>query len=304
MGEQSGFVAVGVDAGGSGTRAGVSRAGAFVRSADGPAANASSAGVAAAAGVIVATIREALAGERPDAIVVGAAGAGRDAVAHSLEDAIGAAFRPALVSVGDDARIALRGAIPDGPGIVLVAGTGSIAYAEHGDRRVHVGGLGYLAGDEGSAFAIGMAAVRAYGRVLDGRARDDETTALVAGALAAPNRDAYLAALYDRPLVPATIAALAPSIIAFAGTGNRVATKIVQQAALELGDLVKAVAKLADLTDASPAVALTGGLFAENSLLSYLVETRLVGDLPGATILRGGDGAVTGALRLAERAGA
>jgi glucosamine kinase len=293
-------IAVGVDAGGTSTRVAVSRAATLVGRADGPGANASVIGVGDAADAIVQTIRRALAHERPDAIVIGAAGAGRAAIARTLEDMIGSAFDGARVVVGDDAAIALRAAIPAGPGIVLVAGTGSVAYAEHGDRHARIGGLGYLAGDEGSAYAIGMAAVRQYGRVLDGRARADETADLVARALAAPDRDAYLSALYDGPPATATIAALAPAIIALAGQGNRIATKIVQQAGSELGDLVKAAARAVDLTDTSPAVALQGGLFGENSLLSFLVETRVIGDLPGAAVVRGGDGGETGALRIAE----
>ena len=52
---------------------------------------------------------------------------------------------------------------------------------------------------------VGMAAVRLYGRVLDGRAKADETTDLVARTLDAPDRDAYLNAVYDAPLVPATL---------------------------------------------------------------------------------------------------
>lgn len=231
---------------------------------------------------------------------MGAAGAGRPGVAARLAGLIGGAYPECRVSIGDDAGIALRAAIPNGPGIVLIAGTGSIAYAEHGERRARVGGLGYLAGDEGSAFAIGMAAVRLYGRVLDGRAKADETTELVARMLGAHDRDAYLGALYDAPLVPATIAALAAGIVAFAGEGNRASTKIVQQAGSDLADLLKSAARGADLIESSPAVAITGGLFAENSLLSFLLESRIIVDLPGASILRGGDGAVIGALRLAE----
>jgi N-acetylglucosamine kinase-like BadF-type ATPase len=148
-----------------------------------------------------------------------------------------------------------------------------------------------------------MAAVRAYGRVLDGRGRADETTDLVARALRATDRDAYLAALYDAPLVPAAIAALAPSIVAFAGKGNRVAGKIVQQAALDLGDLVKSAATQARLVDASPAIALCGGLVAENSMLTFLLETRIVGDLPGASIVRGSN-PLDGAVRIAQALGA
>lgn len=293
-------VAVGVDAGGTTTRAAVSENGAAAGTAEGPGANATTLGVDDAADAIVTVVRKALAHRRPAAIVIGAAGAGRAGVAGTLETLIGSAFADCRVVAGDDAAIALRAAIPQGPGIVLVAGTGSIAYAENGERRSRVGGLGFLAGDEGSAFAIGMAAVRLYGRVLDGRARADETTESVARALAAPDRDAYIEALYDAPLVPATIAALAPGIIALAGAGNRVATKIVQQAATDLGDLIRNAAKAVDLTDASPSVALAGGLFAENSLLSYVLELRIINELPGASILRGGDGAAMGALRLAE----
>jgi N-acetylglucosamine kinase-like BadF-type ATPase len=297
-------IAVGVDAGGTTTRAVVSENGERAGVASGEGANVTTLGVDDAADVILGVVRKALVHRKPGAIVVGAAGAGRAHTAKALQMLIVSAYPGARVSVGDDAAIALRAAVPAGPGIVLIAGTGSIAYAENGNRRARVGGLGYLAGDEGSAFAIGMAAVRLYGRVLDGRQRPDETTDLVARALAAPDRDAYIAALYDAPLVPAAIAALAPSIVAFAGKGNRTATKIVQTAGSDLGDLLKSAAKAVDLLEASPPVVLAGGLFAENTLLSFLLETRIVGDLPGALVVRGGDGAEIGALRLAESSAA
>ena len=296
----SDVVAVGGDAGGPATRAVVSANGARSGEAEGPGGNPTTLGVDDAADAILSVARKALQHRRPSAIVVGAAGAGRRGVAASLEALIGSAFPECRISIGDDAGIALRAAIPAGPGIVLIAGTGSIAYAENGERRALVGGLGYLAGDEGSAFAIGMAAVRLYGRVLDGRGKADETTELVARSLGARDRDAYLGALYDAPLVPATIAALASSIVALAGEGNRASTKIVQQAGSDLADLLKSAARAADLVEASPSVALAGGLLAENSLLSFLLESRIIVDVPGASILRGGDGAAVGALRLAE----
>ena len=300
MSERQSGVAVGVDAGGSTTSVAVSQGGALVREVEGPAANATTLGVDDAADAIVATVRKALAERHADAVFVGAAGSGREETARTLEGLIGSAFRGARVVVGDDAAIALRAAVPDGPGAVVVAGTGSVAYAENGGRRVRVGGLGYRIGDEGSAYAIGMAAVRHYGRVLDGRARRDETSDLVARTLDAPDRDAYVAALYDAPIVPARFAVMAPSIIAFAGKGNFIATRIVQEASQELGNLVKSVVAQAGLTDTSPAIVLAGGLLRENSLLSFLLATRIVGDVPGAHVIRGGDGAARGALRLAE----
>lgn len=295
------MIAIGVDAGGTSTTAALSRDGTFVRDASGPPANATTLGVDDAADAIVRTIRAAAHGVKPDAIYVGAAGAGRAVVSESLQTLIASAFPAARIEVGDDAAIALRSAIPEGPGIVLICGTGSIAYAENGDLRARVGGLGYLIGDEGSAYAIGMAAVKLYGRVLDGRAQRDETTDLVARTLRAADRAALIAAVYDARFVPGRIASMAPSIVAFAGKGNRAATKIVQQAAMDLADLVKSAAKLAGLSEAGPAVALAGGLFDENSLLSFLVENRVNGDLAGAVIVKRADQPVRGALRLAER---
>ncbi|HEX3549827.1 MAG TPA: BadF/BadG/BcrA/BcrD ATPase family protein [Candidatus Elarobacter sp.] len=294
------MICVGVDAGGSSTVAAVSQDGAFVREARGGPANPSVIGVDDAADVIVATVRDALHGLSPGAVYAGVAGTSREGVADGVRELIEIAFRGARVAVGDDAAVALRAAIPHGDGAVLIAGTGSIAYAEHGERSVRAGGLGYLAGDEGSAFWIGMQAVKLYGRVLDGRASRDETTDLVARALDAPDRPRLLTALYASPVKPAAIAALAPSIIAFAGKGNRASTKIVQGAAQELGDLAKAVLRAAELLDASPAIAFAGGLLRENSLLTFLLETRLNGDVPGVTVVKGGDEPARGALRIAE----
>jgi glucosamine kinase len=298
------MIAIGVDAGGTATVAAVSHAGTAVREATGPAANATTLGVEAAAAAIVSTMLVALGDDRPDSVHAGVAGAGRAEVARRLETAIAQAFPAARVVVSDDASIALRGAIAAGPGVILIAGTGSIAYAQNGDVSALVGGHGHLLGDEGSAFAIGMAAIRLYARVLDGRAAADETSDLVARVLRAPDRAALHAAIYDARLDPAAVAALAPSIVAFAGKGNRASTKIVQDAARDLGDLLKAALRGAQLTQASPPIALAGGLLRENSLLTFLLETRLTGDFTGSEIVRGGFEPVRGALRLAEAAGA
>ncbi len=278
---------VGVDAGGTSTAVACSGGGTADAAYRGGPANASSQGTVAAAAAIVAAVR-ACAGDRtPDAVFVAAAGAGRDAVADGLHAALARAFgAPTRVRVEDDTRVALRAAIPSGPGIVLVAGTGSVAYAETDDARVRVGGAGYLLGDEGSAFAIGMAAVRALARAYDGRVREDESHALAARALGATDRASLFAAIYDAPLDVARIAALAPAIVAFAGKGNRTSTKIVQGAAQQLSDLVRAAVVQAGLVDASPAIAFAGGLLRENSLLTFLLETRVTNETPGCHVVR------------------
>ncbi len=292
-------IAIGIDGGGTATVAALSRDGTYVASAYGGPANASSLGNAAAAAAIVDTALEVAAGAAVNALFVAVAGASRAPVRRALADAMSAAFPAAALAVEEDLRVALRAGAASGPAVVVIAGTGSVAYAEHGERHARVGGAGYLAGDEGSAFAIGMAVVRRLARVYDGRERPDETSAAVATALAAPDLGALLEALYGESLDVARIAALAPAVIAEADRGNRVATKIVQSAAQELGDLARAAARAVELPE-YPVVVFAGGLLRENSLLSFLLEQRVTSELPGAQIMRVRDEPARTALRFAE----
>ena len=295
------LLAVGVDAGGTSTVAARSSAGTYVASLRGGPANASTLGIAGASAAIVATVWKLTDGRAPDALFVAAAGAGRTNVREPLRDALHAAFGSGTrVTVEDDTRVALRAAIPTGPGVVLVAGTGSVAYAENEDRTIRVGGAGYLLGDEGSAFAIGMSALRQLARTYDGRMREDETLALAARTIGATDRATLLDAIYGAPLDVARIASLAPAIIAFAGKGNRTSTKIVQSAAQELADLARAAVVEAGLVDASPTIAFAGGLLRENSLLTFLLETRVAGETPGCAVVRVRDEPERVALRMAE----
>jgi len=78
----------------------------------------------------------------------------------------------------------------------------------------------------------------------------------------------------------------------------------VQEAAKDLGDLLKAAVRGAGLTESSPPIALAGGLLRDNSLLTFLLETRINGDFTGSPIVRGVFDPVRGALCLAETAAA
>ena len=294
-------IAVGVDAGGTSTRAAMSRDGVFEMVHEAGGASASALGIEEAANRIAAAIVAATRGEMPDALYVGAAGAGRAGVPEKLEALLGARFRGARIGVGDDASIVLRAVARQGPGMVLVAGTGSIAYAENATgERFRAGGYGYLLGDEGSGFAIGLAAARQLTRVFDGRTPPDELSTEVQRLLEAGTQAELFDRIYGRAAPVPAIAALAKHVIALAGSGVRSANKIVQSAALELSELVKTVAKKAALQHDAVPLVLAGGLLKENSVLTFLLETRLQADLPGAEILKRGADAYRGALNAAE----
>jgi glucosamine kinase len=117
------------------------------------------------------------------AVVFGLAGAGNAAVRARLTDALrsGATQRGwehPKFTIETDARVALEGAFGGGPGVVIIAGTGSILIGKLSDGTVtSVGGWGRMLGDEGSGFHIGSEAIRAVTRDIDGRGAAETATA-------------------------------------------------------------------------------------------------------------------------------
>ena len=291
---------VGVDAGGSATSVVVERDGVASGAFEGDAANVRRAGVEDAASTIARAVASATQGERVDAIVVGAAGAGYRDIAEALESALRSRVVGARVRVCDDAKIALRAAVPEGDGIVLISGTGSIAYAVSGEGTYRAGGHGFLLGDEGSGAAIGAAAVRLLLRVYDGMARRDGFIEALESVLDTDSAEEVAQVIYGDPDPVRKLASLAPVVVACASDGERDATKIVQGAALELFDLLKAVTRSSGLAQRDTPVVLAGGLFSQNSLLTYLLEHRIVNEYPSFHLVKNPPSPEFGALALAR----
>jgi N-acetylglucosamine kinase-like BadF-type ATPase len=293
-------VLVGVDAGGSSLDCAVDRDG-VTTDVHGDAANVRTSGVKGAAERIAATVESALRGAAFDALAVGAAGAGDAAVARALEATLRDYFQHGAIAVYDDAEIALRAGVPQGDGAVLIAGTGSIAYARVGEEAYRVGGYGYLLGDDGSGFAIGRAALAQMLRWYDGRVAHSELFDAIAARLQVADAQALLGRVYGEPNMVTGIAGLAPLVLNRAGASERVATKIVQGAAHELVELIKSLVHRAQLGTRELPLVFAGGLLSENSLLTYLVETRLLADMPLLQPVKSPPPPVRGALELARR---
>ncbi len=291
---------VGVDAGGSSTSVIVERDGIASGAFEGDAANVRRAGVDDAAATIARAVASATQGEAVDAMVVGAAGAGYEEVASALERALRTRVSGARVFVCDDANIALRAAVEKGDGIVVISGTGSIAYAVAGEKTFRAGGHGFLLGDEGSGAAIGAAAVRLLLRVYDGRARRDGFIEAIESVFDSDTPEDLMQAVYSDPDPVRKLASLAPVVVACASDGERDASKIVQAAALELADLLKTVVRSSGLAQRDVPVVLSGGLLAHNSLLTYLLETRIVNEYPSFLLVKNPPAPEYGALALAR----
>src|SRR2546428_1559877 len=168
-------VVLGADAGGSHSTVAIGREdGTVLGRAEGPGAAMRPGGAAASAVVLVDTARRAAtqAGVSlpVDRAVVGAAGAGRAQEQRELAAALVAAGIARAARVLADAEVALATAFQSAPGVIINAGTGSIAYARDDAGRLHrCGGYGWQLGDEGGGYWLGRRALHAAARAPGGR---------------------------------------------------------------------------------------------------------------------------------------
>ena len=207
------------------------------------------------------------------ALCLALAGAGRQdeqAVIAAWARDSGQAVR---VRVMSDAEGALEGAHGGAPGIIAIAGTGSIVLGRAAELRVRAGGWGPVLGDEGSGYAIGLSALRAVLRHFDGWGRPTVLGEALQKALGIEAWPQLVAAVYsDRRIGREEIAALAPAVLAAAAAGDAVAAEILEQAGRDLGGQVAGVAGRLGMRDGAP-FAGCGGLFEAGEALRPGLES-------------------------------
>jgi N-acetylglucosamine kinase-like BadF-type ATPase len=176
------------------------------------------------------------------------------------------------VRVANDAVIALVAGAPERIGLVILAGTGSIAYgADLQGRTARSGGLGWILADEGSAQWLGREALRAAVRAADGRGPQTPLYALALEALKAEGVSDLVAAVYGQSARPSELGRLAWTVEAAATQGDEVASAILDQGASELALAARAVHERLVFPSGVVPVVLAGGAFrACPSLVSRL----------------------------------
>jgi N-acetylglucosamine kinase-like BadF-type ATPase len=291
----------GIDAGGSHTEAAVSHEDLvpLARSRGAP-GNVAVGDGAAAVTAIQRTLEAAMRDARTtsvDAIVVGCAGAGSEEARTDLEEAIRIQHVPSVVRVVTDADIALASAFGGAPGILLSAGTGSIACARHSDGTVHrVGGHGWRFGDEGGGYYIAAEAIRAAIRAHEGRG---QSTSLWDNLDAAVREQHGLSLLRWLRLADVRdVTTLLSCVTDTAGAGDQVAETILVQAVHDLVGLVEAL-RVGYASESSVRVALNGGLLHPDSPLHDRIVADLRDRVPNVDVVAGPVDPVIGALRLA-----
>ena len=294
---------LGIDGGGSKTRCLVGDKTSVLGAGSGTGCNVLRVGEACARKSLTAAIHEACvqAGISPGGIArtcAGIAGAADDGVASLVQRLLIEVIGGAIEVIGD-MEIALESAFADGIGVVVIAGTGSIAYGRngHGDT-VRAGGWGRMVSDEGSGHWIGVEAIRQALQAHDRGQDDDLLKKLMTSLQVETVSD--LAARVNADPAP-DFASLFPLIQEAAEAGDQIATSVLDHAGIELARLVGAVVgRIFPRTSQVP-VASHGGVFASSRKVKQKFEHHLGTLCPQAKCVDVAVNPVLGALQRARR---
>ncbi len=183
-------------------------------------------------------------GSEIGSVVAGLAGAGRPSdqqrmMAGLRKEAQGRGVYLKDIAVESDARIALEGAFLGDPGIIVIAGTGSIVYAmDSRGRTFRAGGWGRLIGDEGGGYHIGQEAFHAVAKMMDGRGEKTLLRRMIGSQFGFRTQEEIISAIYRDGF---DVATAAPLVFRAAGNKDGAAMNIVSTAASELVETVRAV---------------------------------------------------------------
>ena len=271
---------IGIDAGGTKTVCLLAdERGEIVGESRGPGANLHTAGE----GVVEKVLEEVMAaaiGDRgitPAAICLGIAGVDREdeeRTVHAVMRRIGQRSRVVVVN---DALIALVAGAKDEAGIVIIAGTGSIAYGRNRQGEANrAGGWGHMIGDEGSGYWIGREALAAVMRARDGRGPLTGLTFDVLAHFNISDVSRLPRIVYDREQPRMSVAAIGPLVQRASDDGDAVARRILERAADELSLAARSVATRLEMRGDAFVFYLAGGVFRVVPWLAEELPRRLI----------------------------
>jgi len=180
-----------------------------------------------------------------------------------------------------DAAIALTGATAGDPGVIVIAGTGSIAFGKNAGRETaRAGGWGYIFGDEGGAFDLVRQALRAVLRSEEGWGPSTALRGALLEAAEATDANSLLHRFYTPEFPHGRIASFAKCVDQTAEHGDTVAVELLNGAAQSLAALAASVRRRLFHDDESVTVSYAGGVFRSRMLLERF---RMLVELDGAS---------------------
>jgi N-acetylglucosamine kinase-like BadF-type ATPase len=288
---------LGLDIGGTHTRARLVRDDAVLAEAEGGSASLTAAGRQQAETALTAILSQlGLRQASLDAVCAGSAGSGSGDARAFLQARLAPLTRHGTVIVVNDVALVLPAA-GVGDGIAVVAGTGSNCVGRHAGRERAVGGWGYLLGDEGSGYWIVKQAVRELLRRHDDEAPPGPLTGDLLDAVGCPDQRTLLQRFYDDPR-PDTWAAHVPTVLS---TKDPFGAEILDRAAQALAGLAASCSRRLDAPPGLPVV-LAGGLLTGHLALADRTGDHIRRLLPHAPVQTLNQPPVAGAVALAHAA--
>jgi len=223
-------------------------------------------GVTSAAAAVREAIDEACAAAKVrrsdlDAAEVGLAGARRRELRERMrETLLPLGIRD--IEVVTDADIALYGATDGAPGLVVIAGTGSICCGINArGKQLCAGGWGPIAGDEGAGAWIARRALRAVAYASDGRGPQTLLTEFACNYFHCSTADDLTTAIYAPTITNERIAGFGKDVVEAAKRKDEVAAQIIMEGGTELGLAAVAVIRNLQMEKERFQIAYVGGVF-------------------------------------------
>jgi glucosamine kinase len=233
-------------------------------------------------------------------VCAGLAGAGRRSVVRRMMVFLSREFPVAVTQVATDYEVALEAAVGAGPGVILIAGTGSVAYGRNAaGETARAGGYGPSIGDEGSAFEIGRRAVSAVARSRDVDAPVTVLAEMISAALDCPDWDDLLLRIMKNP--DDVFPKLFPVVADAANSDDSAAKEIMFVSAIGLGHLAMIVIRRLGMKDQEFPLVKCGGVFGHCTVLDSLLDSVLASGALRAKISRLEISPALGAARMAAR---
>jgi N-acetylglucosamine kinase-like BadF-type ATPase len=204
---------------------------------------------------------------------------------HTMKDALDAALQIAGLELVTDARAALEGALDGKPGVVVIAGTGSIAIGvnEKGEQA-RAGGFGPTLSDEGSGYYIAQRALKAVVSSFDGRSPRTTLAERICKRLGVAGPSDLPGVIYNSDSEPVEIAPLAELVDQAAQEGDEVAQQILTSAGRELGRLASSVIEKLGLSSRAFRVACVGSVFRSGEIVLQPLREAVLTVAPQAEV--------------------
>jgi N-acetylglucosamine kinase-like BadF-type ATPase len=233
-------------------------------------------------------------------ICAGLAGASQRSVVKRVLVFLAREFPRAVSQVMPDYEIALEAAVGAGPGVVLIAGTGSSAYGRNTEGvTARAGGYGPWIGDEGSAFEIGRRAVAAVARTRDNAALPTLLSEMIPEALHCADWDELMQRIMKTP--DEVFPALFPVVAQAAESEDSAAKEILFTAAISVANLAMIVTRRLGMKEKEFPLVKCGGVFGRSRMLDSLVDSVLASGAPQANVSQLAISPAVGAARIAVR---